>query len=336
VLAAVVAIAAVLATDYSLAQGEIALSHSDAGREISLTEDQVLEIALDANPSTGFQWEVVALDTAILVESDLDAPAYGAAEVPGAAVQQRLRFRPVAAGRTVLNLAYRRPWQGDVAPAATFSVTVVGSGHFTGANIPTPTATPDPNVTPTLPAVPTSDVGGLALPTSFNWCDQGDCTPIKDQAQCGSCWAFATAGVFELAIKIKDGLTKDLSEQYLVSCNTEGYSCDGGLWVHEYHENYAPPGEPAAGAVYESDFPYVAADVACNAPHVHRERISSWANVPGGGYGQVPTTAAMKQAIHDRGPRQRVHKLHGRRVSLRRSKRLPERHQPWGDTGGLG
>ena len=121
VMAAVVAVVAVLMAGQSLAQGEIALSHSDVGREISLTEDQVLVIALDANPSTGFQWEAIALDSAILVESDLDAPAYGAAEVPGATVQQRLRFRPVAAHAAA---ARRRdgapgdgPHRGDLAAA---------------------------------------------------------------------------------------------------------------------------------------------------------------------------------------------------------------------------
>ena len=102
-----------------------------------------------------------------------------------------------------------------------------------------------------------------------------------------------------MAIKIRDSVTRDLSEQYLISCNTEGWGCRGGFWAHDYHGNRVPPGEPAAGAVYEGDFPYQAADVACNAPHSHHEQISSWSYVSGWG---VPTVSAVKQAIQDHGP----------------------------------
>jgi C1A family cysteine protease len=90
-----------------------------------------------------------------------------------------------------------------------------------------------------------------------------------------------------------------LSEQYLISCNTEVWGCRGGFWAHDYHGNRVPPGELAAGAVYEGDFPYQAADVACNAPHAHHEQISSWSYVSIWG---VPTVSAVKQAIQDHGP----------------------------------
>ena len=54
---------------------------------------------------------------------------------------------------------------------------------------------------------------------------------------------------------IKQSLTTDLSEQYLVSCNTEGWGCSGGWWAHDMLVS--------PGAVIEADFPYVASDVPC-------------------------------------------------------------------------
>jgi len=107
-------------------------------------------------------------------------------------------------------------------------------------------------------------------------------------------------GPFESNILIHDALEKDLSEQYLVSCNTDGWGCDGGLWGHDYHLNKIPWGEPDAGAVYEADFPYTAADDPCNPPHVHHEKIDSWAFV-GPEWG-IPPVEDIKQAIYDHGP----------------------------------
>ncbi len=79
----------------------------------------------------------------------------------------------------------------------------------------------------------------LALPASFDWRNQipGGMPPIRNQLSCGSCWAFATTGAFECAIKIKDGVDVDLSEQWLISCNVHGYSCAGGWWVHDMEYN---------------------------------------------------------------------------------------------------
>jgi len=58
-------------------------------------------------------------------------------------------------------------------------------------------------------------------------------TPIKNQGDCGSCWAFSVVGTEESQILI--GLNKpalrssmDLSEQFVVSCNESNYGCCGG------------------------------------------------------------------------------------------------------------
>ena len=164
----------------------------------------------------------------------------------------------------------------------------------------TPTRTPGTG-TPTPTSTSTATPGGSpSLPDAFDWRNQGGVTSVKSQGNCGSCWAFSTVGSFEANIKIEDGVEKNLSEQYLVSCNTEGWGCDGGWWAHDYHEWKKPSGEPDAGAVYEADFPYTARDDPCNPPHTHHEKIDSWTFV-GSQYG-VPSTQAIKQAIYDHGP----------------------------------
>ena len=100
------------------------------------------------------------------------------------------------------------------------------------------------------------------IPSSWDWRERDGVSPIKDQRNCGSCWAFATVGALECAIRIRDGITVDLSEQWLVSCNTNGWGCDGGFFAHDYHE-WKNDACGQNGAVMEGYFPYVASGAPC-------------------------------------------------------------------------
>jgi len=72
------------------------------------------------------------------------------------------------------------------------------------------------------------------LPGSFDWRSYGAVTPVKDQGLCGGCWAFAAAGDMEGTWMLRTGKLVSLSEQQLLSCDTLGQGCNGGLMKDAY------------------------------------------------------------------------------------------------------
>ncbi|EEF39859.1 senescence-specific cysteine protease SAG39 [Ricinus communis] len=118
-----------------------------------------------------------------------------------------------------------------------------------------------------------------AVPPSLDWRTKGAVTHIKDQGQCGCCWAFSAVAAMEGITKLSTGTLISLSEQELVDCDTSGMDqgCEGGLMDDAFEfiiENN--------GLTTEANYPYEGVDGSCNTRKAanHAAKITGYENVP--------------------------------------------------------
>jgi len=92
-----------------------------------------------------------------------------------------------------------------------------------------------------------------------DWVSQGAVTAVKNQGQCGSCWAFSTTGGLEGLSKLAYGTLESFSEQQLVDCSGSygNMACNGGLMDNAYKF------VRDKGIVHESEYAYKAVKQTC-------------------------------------------------------------------------
>jgi C1A family cysteine protease len=146
-----------------------------------------------------------------------------------------------------------------------------------------------------------SVVPETVAPPSLDWRSYNGIsyvTPIRNQGNCGSCWAFATTGALEAVTNIKNntpGYNLNLAEQILVSCSGAG-SCSGGY--SSSASNYIRD----TGLPFETVYPYTATDGVCSTAAANWQastyRINSWAYVTT----SSPSVDTIKNALVSYGP----------------------------------
>jgi inhibitor of cysteine peptidase len=106
---------------------DMSVGRDKNGGKVDLTTGETLVISLDSNPTTGYSWEIQETDATLLnlkgYPEFVQQPNNGALVV-GAGGTQVFRFEALKTGSTTLTLVYHRPFEKNVAPVDTYSLTV--------------------------------------------------------------------------------------------------------------------------------------------------------------------------------------------------------------------
>ncbi len=265
---------------------------------------QTVLVILESNYSTGYRW-LLADDQSAAFRQLGDSILPQADPLSDGQPQKQELVLAAAVDSDHLALVYRRSWE----PAqAAINITLQFAELPAQIDLSNPFLEPANQPQPVLVAPgPENPAGTETLPAAFDWRTINKVTPVRDQGQCGSCCAFGTVGVMVSAMLIAgDGspATLNLSEQYLVSCNTYGFNCEhgGNYDAHDFHYITNGLHNNPPGAVLESAFPYTATDGSCTQVYNHPYRLASWHYLNPGYPPVIPTPDAIKQAIYTYGP----------------------------------
>jgi hypothetical protein len=129
----------------------------------------------------------------------------------------------------------------------------------------------------------------IQLPAKWDWRANGaGIPPIRNQGQCGSCWAFGTTAAVEAAVAVFDKQIIDLSEQNVLDCSGVG-TCGGGYWAYDLFIN--------KGGVMEKDDPYSAYDQQCRNNVNHQYKIEAYKGIQSGNIDDIKAAIYQNGAV---------------------------------------
>lgn len=253
-------------------------------------------LRLQARVTTGYSWSVVADKTSRYglqgaIRQEMRYKGFGAPAI------QVISLRSSGLGNGTVRLVYQRSFEKDTAVRARVNLTMDGPADVLELSDPSPTA---PSAGPAEAAPnatdPYADLQVGALPASYDARTLGIIPAVRNQGGCGSCWSFGTVAVMEIAVKKGGGPISDFSEQFLISCNKDGWGCDGGLTASKYHFNTLANAQTVAGAVLESASPYSETNGTCTISYPHPYKANDWKFVTPDEF-TMPTNDQVKTAI---------------------------------------
>lgn len=297
----------ILLPDFNFLKGSGIISIQTA-----TTSGSPITVYLESQPGTGYTWGLNSqTSSAFTVKGSITTKDRYTG--PGSTALQTIILQPSVTGQSTLELIYQRPFEKNEAISRHLTITLPDKVSSIDLSDPQPPVQVEPESALVTIKSQTGSTAAVidtaSLPTSFDWRTSGNVSDIRNQGNCGSCWAFGVTGIMESALRINTNTAVDLSEQFLVSCNVASknvlgfkYSCQNGGTddAQQYNINTLGEGQNSAGAVLESSLPYTAQDDACPAtPLSHPYKASSW-NYVGGVTN--PTVDQIKSAIYSYGP----------------------------------
>lgn len=102
-----------------------AFSVNESGRQITLSPGDTLIVTLDSNPTTGFSWSIAGITDEAVVGEVSNEYQGSDSGLMGAGGQEVWTFEATDKGTSTIEMEYSRPWETDVEPAETFTVTVI-------------------------------------------------------------------------------------------------------------------------------------------------------------------------------------------------------------------
>jgi len=94
--------------------------------KIKVAKNSEFQVLLDANPTTGYSWQIVSYDSAVIKKkTEKYLPSHEDRKIVGSGGQQLFKFKTLAVGTTELQMIYQRSWERAAEDATHFRVQII-------------------------------------------------------------------------------------------------------------------------------------------------------------------------------------------------------------------